>query len=367
MERIIKSPLRNDETFENGIGRFNILVAHPAIKVQWFQDETEIDDSFPILKFEKVTNANQHSLIVKNCLKSDFTIYTARCTNAAGETEEYQASLSEVPRETFFENRDNFFFSSYLVNSKAEIGGTAYFSVLVSDSFTDVKWCKGGKELPHSYKYERLKNKNERSLSIYNVEESDLGMYTVKQDVKRKYNSMSAMLEQLVVEVKPEPVEKTTEEASEAKIEEVQEKLPEEKPEEIVKPLITKASESTIDFKYPPEVKLRNKKKTAEDLEARKKAEEAEEEKRAERRRQIEAEEAKRLQEERENEVLYKNLPESERSKGVKKGPFWDVIWFIQFILCQCLQIFKFFFTTSTTTTNQSNQSRSSQPKAKKN
>ena len=58
----------------------------------------EIDDSFPILKFEKVTNANQHSLIVKNCLKSDFTIYTARCTNATGETEEYQASLSEVPR-----------------------------------------------------------------------------------------------------------------------------------------------------------------------------------------------------------------------------------------------------------------------------
>ena len=39
---------------------------------------------------------------------------------------------------------------------------------------------QGGKELPHSYKYERLKNKNERSLSIYNVEESDLGMYTVK-------------------------------------------------------------------------------------------------------------------------------------------------------------------------------------------
>ena len=55
------------------------------------------------------------------------------------------------------------------------------------------------------------------------------------------------------------------------------------------------------------------------------------------------------------------------RSKGVKKGPFWDVIWFIQFILCQCLQIFKFFFTTSTTKTNQSKQSRSSQSKAKKN
>ena len=47
---------------------------------------------------QSMTNANQHSLIVKNCLKSDFTIYTARCTNAAGETEEYQASLSEVPR-----------------------------------------------------------------------------------------------------------------------------------------------------------------------------------------------------------------------------------------------------------------------------
>ena len=136
------------------------------------------------MKFEKVTNANQHSLIVKNCTKSDFTIYTARCTNDAGEIEEYQASLSEVTRnrrntvgtitspvsisdgpspvsiafalycrwdqvirrvkrDTFFENRDNFFFSSYLVNSKAEIGGTGYFSVLVNDSFTDVKWCKG--------------------------------------------------------------------------------------------------------------------------------------------------------------------------------------------------------------------------------
>ena len=133
-----------------------------------------------------------------------------------------------------------------------------------------------------------------------------------KQDVKRKYNSMSAMLEELTVEVKPEPVvEKVTEEAPAENGEDIQ--VPEEKPEEIVKPLITKASESTIDFKYPPEVKLRNKKKTAEDLEARKKAEEAEEEKRAERRREIEAEEARRLQEERENEILYKNLPESER------------------------------------------------------
>ena len=52
------------------------------------------------------------------------------------------------------------------------------------------------------------------------------------------------------------------------------------------------------------------------------------------------------------------------RSKGVKKGPFWDVIWFIQFILCQCLQIFKFFFTSSTTKTKSANQSKS---KAKKN
>ena len=63
-----------------------------------YLDQIEIDDSFPILKFEKVSNANQYSLIVKNCLKTDFTIYTARCTNEAGETEEYQASLSEVTR-----------------------------------------------------------------------------------------------------------------------------------------------------------------------------------------------------------------------------------------------------------------------------
>ena len=75
---------------------------NPWLK-QNISDETEIDDSFPILKFEKVTNANQHSLIVKNCLKSDFKIYTARCTNEAGETEEYQASLSEVPRNSSIE------------------------------------------------------------------------------------------------------------------------------------------------------------------------------------------------------------------------------------------------------------------------
>ena len=132
-----------------------------------------------------------------------------------------------------------------------------------------------------------------------------------KQDVKRKYNSMSAMLEQLVVEVKPEPVIETAQESKvEENHEEVQEELPQEKPEEIVKPMITKASETTIDFKYPPEVKLRNKKKTTEELEAKKKAEEAEQ---AQRRKEIEAEEARRLQEERENEILYKNLPESER------------------------------------------------------
>ena len=49
---------------------------------------------------------------------------------------------------------------------------------------------------------------------------------------------------------------------------------------------------------------------TVGDLKAKKNAEE---EKRAQRRREIEAEEARRLQEDRENEILYKNLPESER------------------------------------------------------
>ena len=119
---------------------------------------------------------------------------------------------------------------------------------------------------------------------------------------------MSAMLEELVVEVKPEPVLATAEDTSEVKPEEAQEEPSENK----VIPLITKASESTIDFKYPPEVKLRTKKKNLEtvaDLEAKKNAEE----KRAQRRREIEAEEARRLQEDRENEILYKNLPESER------------------------------------------------------
>lgn len=113
---------------------------------------------------------------------------------------------------------------------------------------------------------------------------------------------MSAMLEELVVEVKAEPVLKVVEEAQADNIE-----------EEKLTPLITKDSESAIDFKYPPEVKLRNKKKnieTVEDLEAKKKAEE---EKRAQRRQEIEAEEARRLQEDKENEILYKNLPESER------------------------------------------------------
>ena len=120
---------------------------------------------------------------------------------------------------------------------------------------------------------------------------------------------MSAMLEERIVEVKPELVETAVEDAFEVKPEEVKE----EASENIVIPLITKASESTIDFKYPPEVKLRDKKKnleTVEDLEANKKAEE---EKRAQRRREIEAEEARRLQEDRENEILYKHLPESER------------------------------------------------------
>ena len=104
---------------------------------------------------------------------------------------------------------------------------------------------------------------------------------------------MSAMLEELVVEVKTEPVLATVEDTTEVKPEEAKEEASENK----VIPLITKASESTIDFKYPPEVKLRNKKKnleTVEDLEAKKKAED---DKRAQRRREIEAEEARRLQE----------------------------------------------------------------------
>ena len=50
------SESRNDETFENGIGRFNILVAHPAIKVQWFQGKKSMSTAG--LKIFKITDVD---------------------------------------------------------------------------------------------------------------------------------------------------------------------------------------------------------------------------------------------------------------------------------------------------------------------
>merc|ERR1711990_263595 len=97
----IKNSFCSDETYENGIGRFTVVLPFQNTPTQWLQNGKVIDPKrHSILKFEQILNGCERTLIVKNCKKNDFTTYTFKCGGT-----EYHAKLLKVTRDNYFRSR----------------------------------------------------------------------------------------------------------------------------------------------------------------------------------------------------------------------------------------------------------------------
>ena len=95
----IVTKIQEDFAYENGIGRFSVIVADNNTKVNWFQNGTLIESSnFSILKMEQTSFENQRCLIVKNCVDSDFCKYTVKTEDGK---EEYSTYLTKSLRWVF--------------------------------------------------------------------------------------------------------------------------------------------------------------------------------------------------------------------------------------------------------------------------
>jgi len=108
----IVTKIQEDFAYENGIGRFSVIVADNNTKVNWFQNGTLIESSnFSILKMEQTAFENQRCLIVKNCVDSDFCKYTVKTEDGK---EEYSTYLTKSLRLVF---KNNLFCQKHIFSS----------------------------------------------------------------------------------------------------------------------------------------------------------------------------------------------------------------------------------------------------------
>ena len=100
----IVTKIQEDFAYENGIGRFSVIVASNNTKVNWYQNGTLIESSnFSILKMEQTSFENQRSLIVKNCADSDFCKYTVKTEDGKEEYSTYLTkSLRQLSKKFYF-------------------------------------------------------------------------------------------------------------------------------------------------------------------------------------------------------------------------------------------------------------------------
>lgn len=188
----IVTKIQEDFAYENGIGRFSVIVADNNTKVNWFQNGTLIESSnFSILKMEQTAFENQRCLIVKNCVDSDFCKYTVKTEDGK---EEYSTYLTKsLSRQEYLDKIDKKMFLSGMIDQEVSQSGNCQFSVIMVNSFAQVKWMKDGQPISGG-DYEEKSTGNERSLFVKNCKES--GEYSVncgneKMSAKLKVNGSS--------------------------------------------------------------------------------------------------------------------------------------------------------------------------------
>jgi len=166
----IITKIQEDFAYENGIGRFSVIVANNDTKVNWYQNETLIQSSnFSILKMEQTSFKNNRCLIVKNCTDSDFCKYTVKTDDGK---EEYSTYLTKsLSRQEYLDKIDNKMFLSGMLDQEVPQGQTCQFSVILINRFAEVKWMKGGQAVSGG-DFEERSNGNERTLIVKNCKDS---------------------------------------------------------------------------------------------------------------------------------------------------------------------------------------------------
>ncbi|XP_076000940.1 obscurin isoform X2 [Genypterus blacodes] len=142
-------------------------VSPASAAVVWKKDQVALTEDQRISFISKVT---QRKLIIKNAKKSDEGQYS--CETAADKVT-FQVKIKETQAQAAFSNKE-----SVQQEVRAVISQKATLSCDVSDSKTEVKWYKDGKQLVSSRMiYSETKGKT-RHLVIEKVEKSDAGEYT---------------------------------------------------------------------------------------------------------------------------------------------------------------------------------------------
>ncbi|XP_041658858.1 obscurin isoform X33 [Cheilinus undulatus] len=142
-------------------------VSPATAAVTWKKDQVEITED---QRTSIVSKGTQRKLIIKKAKKSDEGHYS--CETATDKVT-FQVKIKETQAVAAFSNKE-----SVQKELKASLSQRATLSCNVSDSKTEVKWYKDGKQLISSRMiYSEVKG-NTRQLVIEKVEKSDAGEYT---------------------------------------------------------------------------------------------------------------------------------------------------------------------------------------------
>ncbi|CAN9502812.1 unnamed protein product [Ophioblennius macclurei] len=147
-------------------------VSPASAAVVWKKDQVQIIED---QRTAFVSKGTQRKLVIKNAKKSDEGHYS--CETAADKVT-FQVKIKETA--PVFSNKE-----SVQKEVKASLSQKASLSCTVSDSKTEVKWYKDGKQLISSRAvYTEVKG-NTRLLVIEKVEKSDAGEYTCEAGAEK--------------------------------------------------------------------------------------------------------------------------------------------------------------------------------------
>ncbi|CAK6957615.1 obscurin [Scomber scombrus] len=142
-------------------------VSPASATVLWRKDQVEITED---QRTTMISKGTQRKLIIMKAKKSDEGHYS--CETAADKVT-FQVKIKETQAQAAFSNKE-----SVQQEVKATISQKATLSCNVSDTKTEVKWYKDGKQLISSKTIYSETKGNTRQLVIEKVEKKDAGEYT---------------------------------------------------------------------------------------------------------------------------------------------------------------------------------------------
>ncbi|XP_073720233.1 obscurin isoform X39 [Misgurnus anguillicaudatus] len=183
-------------------------VSDSKTEVKWFKDGKQLSSSKSVHIESK---AKSRQLVLESAEKKDAGEYTCEAGN-----EKLVFKILVTEPKAVFTNKD-----TYQKEVKVSVSQKATLSCEVSDSKTQVKWFKDGKQLSSSKSVHIESKGNSRQLELESVEKKDAGEYTCEvgneklvfrikvEDVPAKFQKTSVTKDTLVVDTTEKIVLKT--------------------------------------------------------------------------------------------------------------------------------------------------------------